>query len=291
MIALQTVLCPVDFSPATSRQVDLAADLARAFGANLVLHHNVESLGIGTSIGWMRNADCQGNPQATAEAGLRECLTRVPDDVSVEPLITQGPNSSTVLMVADAIEADLVLLTAHGTLSEDHASITERMLEQGNRSVLVLHDHSEETRTPQFASKSREPQVVIAPTDLSPASRSAIEVGFDLVRRLPIELHLLHVLPKTRKSLSVDAASAEKARSQLRALLPEDVATRAQVQVDYGHPAEGIARMARQLSAACIVMGEHTRNPLRRLFRRDTPREVLHHARCPVWYVPTARES
>ena len=32
MIALQTVLCPVDFSSATPRQVDLAADLARVAG-------------------------------------------------------------------------------------------------------------------------------------------------------------------------------------------------------------------------------------------------------------------
>jgi nucleotide-binding universal stress UspA family protein len=291
MIAIRTVLCPVDFSPATPRQVDLGADLARAFGAGLVLYHNVESLGIGASVGWMRNADRHDNPQATAEARLRECLTCVPDGVSVEPLITQGPNSSAVLMVADAIDADLVLLTAHGTMSEDHASITEQMLERGHRAVLVLHDHSEETRTPQFASRSGEPQVVIAATDLAPGSRSAMEVGFDLARKLPIELHLLHVLPKSRKNHAADAESAEKVRSQLRALVPEDVGARAQVQVDYGHPAEGIARVAQQLSAACIVMGEHTRNPLRRLFRRDTPREVLHQARCPVWYVPTTRES
>ena len=36
MFALHTVLCPVDFSPATPRQVDIAADLCRAFGAKLI---------------------------------------------------------------------------------------------------------------------------------------------------------------------------------------------------------------------------------------------------------------
>ena len=42
MLSIRTVLCPVDFSPVTARQVDVAADLARAFGARFVLHHNMQ---------------------------------------------------------------------------------------------------------------------------------------------------------------------------------------------------------------------------------------------------------
>ena len=60
MIALETVLCPVDFSPATLRQVDVAADLCRTFSARLVLHHNRHSLGAVASVGWMWNADHHG---------------------------------------------------------------------------------------------------------------------------------------------------------------------------------------------------------------------------------------
>lgn len=287
MIALKTVLCPVDFSPATTRQLDLAAELSRAFGARLVVHHNLQSFGTGASVGWMWNAD-HGNPQAAAEARLRECLSRVPDDVPVEPLITEGPNSRAVLTVAEAADADLVLLTAHETMSEEHASITEKMLEDGRRAVLVLHEPARESCIPHFASKSNEPQAVLVPTDLSPGSRGAIELGVDLARRLPIELHLLHVLPRTR---SRDEPAEEKVSSQLRALVLEDLGTRVTVHVDYGDPAEAIARLARQLSAACIVMGGHTRRPLGRLFSRDTSREVLHQAQCPVWYVPAVRES
>lgn len=116
MIALKTVLCPVDFSPATSRQVDLAVDLCRAFGARLVLHHNLHSMGIGASVGWMWNADHHGDPQKRAEAKMQECMDRVPDGVSMEPLITQGPNSQMVLAVAEAVDASLILLTAHETM-------------------------------------------------------------------------------------------------------------------------------------------------------------------------------
>ena len=37
MREIQSVLCPVDFSQATSRQVDFATDICRLFGARLVI--------------------------------------------------------------------------------------------------------------------------------------------------------------------------------------------------------------------------------------------------------------
>ena len=99
MIALRTVLCPVDFSPATSRQVELAADLCRAFGARLVLHHNRHSLGAVASVGWMWNAEHHGDSLTVVEAKLRDCLTCVPHGVSAEHLMTEGPASLSVLGV------------------------------------------------------------------------------------------------------------------------------------------------------------------------------------------------
>src|SRR5690242_13278356 len=116
MVALETVLCPVDFSPATPRQVDLAAELCRAFGARLVLHHNRHSLGGGASVGWMWNADHQSDSRTVVEAKLRDCLARVPDGVRAEPLTTEGPVSRAVLAAGEMVNADLVVLTAHGTL-------------------------------------------------------------------------------------------------------------------------------------------------------------------------------
>jgi nucleotide-binding universal stress UspA family protein len=288
MIALRTVLCPVDFSAATARQIDVAADLCRAFGARLVLHHNKHSLGSGANVGWMWNADHHGDSQAVLEDKLRDCLSRVPQGVTAEQLMTEGPASRAVLAVSEALDADLVVLTAHGTLADDHASITERVLEQSNRAVLVLHEPVVEPRTPHFASPSAELQVVVTPTDLTPESRGAVELGLELARALPIELHLLHLLPNGRTHGGHNGATEEEALKRMRALVPPELADRIKLHVEHGDPAGGIARAAEQLSAACIVMGEHTRKPLRRWFSRDTSREVLHQAHCPVWYVPGA---
>jgi nucleotide-binding universal stress UspA family protein len=290
MIALETVLCPVDFSPATPRQVDLAAELCRAFGARLVLLHNSHALGAGANVGWMWNADHKGNDQAAVEAKLRDCVSRVPDGVSVEPLMTEGPVARTVLTLAEAVNADLVVLTAHGTMADDHASITQQVLEDGRRAVLVLHEPAVEPRTPHFASQAADRQVVVAPTDLGPKSRPALEVGFELARALPIELHLLHLLPNGRTS-SGSGPTEEEALGRMRALVPEELAGRVKLHVEHDDVARGIAAAADRLSAVCIVMGEHTRTPLRRWFSGGTSRAVLQQAHCPVWYVPAKRAA
>lgn len=288
MLALRTVLCPVDFSPATPRQVDLAADLCRAFGARLVLHHNRHALGTGASVGWMWAADHHGDSRTAVEAKLNECLARVPEGVRAEPLVTEGPASRSVLAVGDTVNADLIVLTAHGTMADDHASITRQVLERSERAVLVLHESGADRRSPRFASASGERQVVIAAIDLNAESRPALELGFDLARTLPVDLHLLHLIANGRLKSTQTIAPEDEARRQLRALVPAELAGRAQLHVEHGDPAKGIVRAADELAASCIVMGEHTRLPLRRWFSRDTSRAVLREAPCPVWYVPGA---
>jgi nucleotide-binding universal stress UspA family protein len=72
----------------------------------------------------------------------------------------------------------------------------------------------------------------------------------------------------------------------MRSLVPDDLAERVKLDVEHGDAARGIAEAADRLSAACIVMGEHTHTPVRRWFGRDNSRAVLHTAHCPVWYVP-----
>jgi universal stress protein A len=286
MIALRTVLCPVDFSPATSRQIDLAVDLCRAFGARLVLHHNKHSLS-GASIGWMWNADHQGQPQASLEARLQECLSRIPGTIPSEAHITEGPVSRAVLGMAEAFEADLIVLTTHGTHKDDHASITQQMLERSHRDVLVLHEAVVEPRTPRFTSTSGDPQVMLVPTDLSPESRPALELAFELARALPLEPHLLELLPNGRRHR--DDAAVEEARSKLTALIPADLADRAKLHVEHGDPADHIVGAADRLSASCIVLGALARGAFQRWFGKDTPTAVLQQAHCPVWYVRGAR--
>jgi len=289
MSAIRTVLCSVDFSPATPRQVDVAADLCRAFGARLVLHHNVPGAGVGAAVGWMWTASHPPpeTPQAVDDH-LRLELARAAQGVTTEARVTEGPIARAVLLVGEAVGADVVVLSTHGTTTDDHTSITEEVLHAGQRAVLALHDE-DDSRAPRFAATTGDRQIVLVPTDLTPDSRGAIDVGVELARRLPIDLHLLHL--RHGGPASTSTKSDDDLRRQMIALVPADLESRVRLHLEDGNAARGIVEAATDLSASCIIMGEHTRAPLRRWFTRDTSHAVLHRAPCPVWYVPGRRAA
>jgi len=286
MVSIRTVLCPVDFSPATARQVRLATYVCRAFGARLVLHHNVAAPAVGAAVGWMWAADTRASSESAVELKLRELLDSAAAGPGGEARLTHGPAAQSVLAVGDAVDADLLVLSTHGAASAEHASVTLKVIEHGRRSVLALHDPEAERRTPMFSAAEGERQVVLVPTDLTPESRAAVDLAFDLARVFPMDPHLLHLVTHGG---DVRADEIDRARQALLALVPDEFVGRARLHVEHDDAARGIARMAERLDAACIVMGEHTRAPLRRWFSRDTSGAVLHRAPCPIWYVPGRR--
>jgi nucleotide-binding universal stress UspA family protein len=290
MIAIRTILCPVDFSDATTRQVSLAADLARLSGARLVLHHNLSSLAPGAGVGWMWSADQAPLTQEAVAERLGNLAGINAPGLDVELRITEGPASSAVLAVAEAVGADLVVLSTHHLHSDDHASVTTTVLERTHRLVLALHDARVEANALHFDVGSGDPQVMLVPTDLTPESRAAVDFAFQLAKSLPMNIHLLHLVPRKARGHNHQPAKPE-AEQALHALVPAEFAPRTQVHVREGDASHGIVQAATEFGAACIVMGEHTREPLRRWFSRDTSGGVLHEAPCPVFYVPGVRAA
>ena len=286
MTVLRKVLCPVDFSPATDRQVRLAADLCRAFEATLTLHHNLAELAPGAGVGWMWAADHHSPfSEETAHQHLRDLAERLAPSIAVETHVTHGAPSGAIIAVSRTLDADLVIVSTHGASSDDHASVTEHVLRSGHRAVLVLHDAGADAETPHFSVLQAMAQVAVVPIDLTPDSRAALAWACDLSRRLGFELHLVHVLPR-RSGVEDEHAAIAETQRQLEEVVGQDQKPRTYVHVERGDAARQIVRYARETRASCIVMGEHTRAPLRRWFSHDTSRAVLHDAPCPVWYVP-----
>lgn len=292
MIAIRTALCPVDFSPASLRQVELAADICRAFDARLVLHHNVNDVSAGAGVAWMWRADHPAPQWADAVERLGQLAERVPGGVPLETCVTNGGVTTAVLSVAEAADADLVVLSEHAGKTQDHESVIEALLERTHRAVLALHDPGEDLTLPRFASARDHNlmQSVLAPANLTTDTHPSLDVAFDLARLLPVRLHLLHVIePRPVRHISeADPASIEP---RLTALVPPDLVARTSVHLEQGDPVPAIIHTARRLSVSCIVMGEHTRVLVKRWLTRDTARAVLHGAPCPVWYVPPMRHA
>ncbi len=287
MVAIQTVLCPVDFSPASQRQLDLAVDLCRLFGARLVLHHNVAATPTGAGIGWMYAEAHPDEPtEIDTEARLREVLASLPPGLVAEGRVTRGLPSTAVVQVAELVGADLMLLATHADAGEEHTSVTEQVLERARCLVLALHEAGVDQMTPCFTAATERPQILLVPTDLSDEARPAVTLAFELARKLPLEVHLMHVEPLWVASRGRDLEDRDERRDRLAALVPADLRDRVLLHVLAGEPAREIAVTAERLGASCIVMGEHARGLLRRFLTHDTSRDVLRRAHCPVWFVP-----
>lgn len=289
MAAIQTVLCPVDFSGATARQLAIAANLCRLFGARLVLHHNLEEIPAAAAVGWMYAAEHHGvTSESDDEERLRALLASIPDGIAKEARITHGLPAPAVLGVGARVGADLLVLATHNDGAEAHTSVTEEVLERADCVVLALHEPSLDGEASSLALLGSTPQIAVVPTDFSDESTPAVRFAFDLARQLPLEIHLLHVAAARETGHEVEASLAA---ARLAELVPQELAGRVRCHVGFGDPAHEIAATAERLGASCVVMGEHTRAPLRRWFTRDTSRALLHAACCPVWFVPGRRAA
>jgi len=289
MIAIRTVVCHAHFSPATTRQVDLASDVCRAFGARLILHHNVSDLSVGAAVGWMWHADHEPVEPSSVDERMRNLISSVPAGVDVEGCVTRGAVTEGVLAVAKAAGAGLIVLSEHAGKAEDHKSVIEYLLERANTPVLALHDPGTDIGTPDFVlddGKTTGMREILVPLTLSAETQVNVEFACDLARVFPLHLHFLHVV-ETGDARADLSGNQDGVRAKLEALVPEDLAGRVTAHIATAEPIVMITRMAAELAAKCIVMGEHARTPLTRWFTEDIARAVLHDAPCPVLFVPS----
>jgi nucleotide-binding universal stress UspA family protein len=281
---IRTVLCPVDFSGLDDAGIAMASEICRAFDATLVLHHNLAAAVPGFSRAWEWTAAHEGHREGIpdAEARLRRLMGKLGAGVRTESVITCGPVGQVVLSLADGLQADLVVLGSHGWSSQDHASVTERLVDESPCPVLTFREGADGVREFHLADDDRRVRVVVA-TDLSHDSASGVGYACALARRLPLVIDLLHVLPE-----GSDDAAVAHAQTALDAHVPPDLVDRVTAHVRVGPPVETIADYVEEAHPAFVIMGEHTHGLVRRLLTRDTTRAVMHEIGCPVWIVPPA---
>jgi nucleotide-binding universal stress UspA family protein len=279
MADIGIVLCPIDFSELSRSELALATEVCAAFAARLVMHHNISEVPPGLTRQWewdqYHQAGYIGEEETSAR--LRAMLAALPDGVTGEATVSRGPLGLVLLAMAEQLPADLVVLGYHGLKDLDHASVTERMLDECQAPLLTIHEGAAIDR---FRLRGA-PLPVLVPTDLSADATAVTDYAFMLARHAPLDLHLLHVIG--------GATRIEAAEAQLSALVPPDLAARTTCHVQRGHTVGTVLEMAEKLRAGFVVMGEHGRSLLRSLFVKDTARAVLEKALCPVWYVPRRR--
>ena len=291
---VKTVLCPVDFSPISLRNLRMAVEVCKRVGARLVIHHNLDVRPPGfLSVAWMWSEDHEaGEEEKAAEvpAKLQELFDRIPKGLDYEAKVTRGPMEETLLFVARGLPADLIVMGSHGKSGAEHDSLTEKIIINAPCSVLTIGEgYVPEEVFDAEDIKPADQLTMLVPVDFTPQGLGVLGAAIDLAFDMPHHMEVLHVVAQTGAG---DAAHEEReveaARQRLQRMIPESLASRVSVQVKVGGPAETVLRTAKELDVLCVIMGAHGKGMLKRFLFGTTTMTILHGAGCPVWFMPEA---
>jgi universal stress protein A len=293
----KTVLCPVDFSQLSERELHLAVQICRRYGARLIIEHNLDPRPPNyMAVTWMWSESHEGREEdkaAAAQRQLRELLDRLPHDLPREAKLTRGPIDQGLLLLARELPADLIVMGSHGWSTPEHRSLTEQVIVGAPCPVLTLTEGCRDSSL--FASEpdaAGEQVPVVVPVDFSRHSLAAMEQAFEMAAELPWRCSLLYVEGRETSGGEAESGRArqrerlEKAKERLRALVPDALTGRVDLRAVAGVPTDEIVELARRVQAALVFMGTHHKGMLRRLLGGSTSCEVLHKSPCPVWFIP-----
>ena len=148
---LGRVLVPVDFSPASMHQTQIARGIAEAIAIPLIALHVVEPVR-SRLVSQLHGATVETNRRTVAEDRLSELVASTPRRLHVEPLIANGDPAEEIAKVARDRQAGLIVMGLHGSplVGPRMGSVTYRLLCLSSALVLAvppLHLHVAQDET------------------------------------------------------------------------------------------------------------------------------------------------
>lgn len=142
MTQFHRIVCPTDFSATAARAIELATQMAKAFGAELVLLHVVPALNYPTRGLSIAGAFPQLEQElhARAKERLQELETAL-QGVTVRHELRDGDPYEQILACARDGKADLIVIGTHGHTGIKHAllgSTAERVVRLAECPVMTV---------------------------------------------------------------------------------------------------------------------------------------------------------
>ncbi len=149
LLNIQSILVPIDFSPASEKALAYAVPLARQFGAKLTLLHVVEPVATPD----FANSFPLAVENDKVMAKCREHLEGVSRSLEIEPkliektLVRLGRSFHEITEAARTLKVDLIIISTHGYSGLKRAllgSTTERVVRHAPCPVLVVRERERE---------------------------------------------------------------------------------------------------------------------------------------------------
>jgi universal stress protein F len=192
---IKKIVVAVDLSPHSGATARYAAEIARSFGASLVLVHVYPVDQVNDFAGEAGYEADEGQRQA-AERALADLAETLRESYQpCEAAFLVGEPAAQVASVASDLGADLIITASH------HPSVLGQLFRRDQApkivhrapcSVLVYHGPKASVAAASFRSEVTR-QVILAPVDLVGEFAPALEFAAALAHRWEADLYVLHV--------------------------------------------------------------------------------------------------
>lgn len=290
MTRLHTILAATDLSAAARLACERAVRLASACDARLELQHvvNTGALDSLRLLFASQPDDLQQRLLDEAREELRSLLAELHDGLGGSANLHLGIGNvvNEITRQADALDADLLVLGAHGSsLVRDLivGSTTERVLRRTGRPLLVV-------RRPA----PRGYRQVLIPVDFSARSLKAIEVARRLAPKaalvllhtfeVPLEGRLRHAGVSEQELAALRASAQREGETRMAELIARAGLPAAALHslVLYGDPSVQILEHERLQGSELIVIGKRGQNSLEDLLLGSVTKHILSQAQSDV---------
>ncbi|MEQ1897033.1 MAG: universal stress protein [Vicinamibacterales bacterium] len=297
-MSIRHILCPIDFSDASTKALALAAAVARAYGARLTALHVRPTvvphpdIPIGGPMAPWLVTELDALRQRAADA----CRDVAGTGVEFDATATAGEPVHDILDRAAALSVDLIVMGTHGIGGFQHlllGSVTEKVLRKASCPVLTVPPGTHAPAGPLFTR-------LICGVDFSDCSQTAATYAASMAKASGSALTLLHVIewpwretagPEIEGVPTAQAQAIVESRRYLEASANERLDTlaasvmptgAATTHVRFGKPYRELLDAARDAGADLIVLGVRGRSSVDLAFFGSTASHVVRAATCPV---------
>ena len=291
-LTVETILVPVDFSPASLFSIQWAKFIAQRTKASIHLL-NVHDFGYPVS-------NALTPPVIGSEKEIKEHLHRDLQAVALSQKLPHasfqirvGRPHSQICELAGEIQADLIVLSTHGRTGWERAllgSTAERVIRHAPCPVLVARPTSR-------GKSGLKLQKIVVPTDFSACAARGLHYAIDLAKLFKAGLSLINVsqlhhdLPPVviYSDAALNRWAAEVAEAHMADLVRETDFEGVKFETVHknGSPARKVCRYAVKEAADLIVTSTHGRTGLSHTLIGSTAEKISRYARSPVLIVPS----
>lgn len=286
MIELKSILCPVDFFPASEHALRYSMALAENYESRLTILHVVSpvmpssyefTVDTGDLVAAFKEHALEKVAEMKSEAGRRQ--------ISVKTFVRVGDVEETLRNAVVETKADLVVMGTHGRHGFERwflGSVTERFLRRSMVPVLSMSEAAAESPVPPNVGR------VLVTTDFTEGTADAMNFAFAIAQEAPAHVTLLHVVEQPPERARSSEEIAGILREHLDSMVPPQVRDwcTVEAEVRIGTPYQRILAMAEEDNADLIVMNIHGKGLFDRAVMGSTAERVIRGAPCPVLAIP-----